>query len=77
MHRDRGTNFVLAELELRHGIMRWNQQNIRNSPCQKGVQWHFNPPSFPRVVAMGSARRSSEKDSAVHSAVLVARPNSG
>jgi len=47
MCSDRGTNFVLAERELRNGIMRWNQQKIHDSLCQRGVQWHFIPPLSP------------------------------
>jgi len=47
MYSDRGTNFVLAEREQRNGIMRWNQQKIHDSICQKEVQWHFNPPLSP------------------------------
>jgi len=44
---DNGTNFVMAERELRAGIKRWNQQLIHKSLSQKGVKWHFNPPHSP------------------------------
>jgi len=47
MYSGRGTNFVLAERELRNGIMRWNQQNIHDTLCQNGVQWRFYPPLSP------------------------------
>ena len=47
MCSDKGTNFALAERKLRNGIMRWNRQKIQDSLCEKGVQWHFNPPLSP------------------------------
>ena len=37
MYSDRGSNFVLAERELREEIQRWNQQEIHSSLRQKGV----------------------------------------
>ena len=45
MHSDRGTNFLFAERELCEGVRRWNQSQIHKSLRQKGVEWHFNPPS--------------------------------
>ena len=44
MYGDRGTNFLLAERELREGDRRWNQSLIHESLRQKGVEWHFNLP---------------------------------
>ena len=46
-YSDRGTNFLLAERELREGVHRWNQSQIHESLRQKGVEWHFNPPLSP------------------------------
>jgi len=42
MYSDRGTNFLLAERELREGVRRWNQSLIHESLRQKGVEGHFN-----------------------------------
>jgi len=47
MYSDRGTNFLLAERELREGVHRWNQSQIHESLRQKGVEWHFNPRLSP------------------------------
>ena len=44
---DNGTNFAMAERELRVRIKRWNQQLIHKSLSQKGIKWHFNPPHSP------------------------------
>ena len=47
MFSDRGSNFVMAERELRDEITRWNKQLIHDSLRQKGIEWHFNPPLSP------------------------------
>ena len=47
MFSDRGSNFLMAERELRDGLYRWNQQQIHDSLRQKGIEWHFNPPLAP------------------------------
>ena len=45
MWSDNGTNLVGAERELRQEIDRWNQSKIHSSLLQRGIDWHFNPPS--------------------------------
>ena len=47
MFSDRGSNFILAERELRDGVRRWNQQQLHESLRQKDVKWTFNPPLSP------------------------------
>ena len=42
-----GTNFVVAEKELRENIEKWNIINIAVELTHKGIKWRFNPPSAP------------------------------
>ena len=41
---DNGTNFVGGERELREAIEGWNQHQINDYLCQRGIAWKFNPP---------------------------------
>ncbi|KAM4561412.1 uncharacterized protein V3H82_015431 [Fundulus diaphanus] len=45
MYSDNGTNFRAAESEMRKMICEWNTSKIEKHLQQKGVQWHFNPPT--------------------------------
>lgn len=45
MYSDNGTNFRAAESEMRKMIREWNTSKIERHLQQKGVQWHFNPPT--------------------------------
>lgn len=45
MYSDNGTNFRAAESELRKMMSEWNTSKIETHLQQKGVQWHFNPPT--------------------------------
>ena len=42
---DNGTNFVAGEKELRQSLMQFNQNRLNRSLNQKGIEWHFMPPS--------------------------------
>ena len=44
---DNGTNFVVAEKELREAVKRLDGERIGDQLSADGVQWHFNPPSSP------------------------------
>ncbi|XP_064621090.1 uncharacterized protein LOC135483946 [Lineus longissimus] len=46
---DNGTNFVGGERELREAIMGWNQEQIQKELCQRGTEWHFQPPLAPHM----------------------------
>ena len=47
MMSDNGTNFVGAQAELQDLVKRLDQEKIKNSLANKGIKWHFNPPSGP------------------------------
>ena len=40
-----GTNFIGAERILKKSLEAWNQNQIHDHLLQKGIEWHFNPPS--------------------------------
>ena len=44
---DNGTNFMVAEKELRECMEKWNTFNIATELAHKGIKWRFNPPSAP------------------------------
>lgn len=45
MYSDNGTSFRSADSELKKSIKEWNTSKIAKHLLQKGVQWHFNPPT--------------------------------
>ena len=42
---DNGTNFTIADKELRQAIEKWNQEMIKEFLQQKEILWVFNPPT--------------------------------
>ncbi|XP_071809700.1 uncharacterized protein [Asterias amurensis] len=42
---DNGTNLVGAEKELRQELAKLKQSSIRDTLCDKGIKWEFNPPT--------------------------------
>ncbi len=45
MNSDNGTNFVGANRELEEPVLeKLDENKIRVTTADKGVQWHFNPP---------------------------------
>lgn len=48
MYSDNGTNLVAGEQELRAGLQRLMQdQSFSNQLADRGIWWHFSPPSAP------------------------------
>ncbi|KAF5185186.1 hypothetical protein FRX31_025227, partial [Thalictrum thalictroides] len=48
LHSDNGTNFVGANRELSSYFKaEAGKQNVTENMAQRGVTWHFNPPSAP------------------------------
>ena len=45
IYSDNGANFVGAERILKKSLETWNQNQIHDHSLQKGIEWHFNPPS--------------------------------
>ena len=45
IYSDNGTNFIGAERILKRSLEAWNQNQIHDHLLQKGIEWHFNPPS--------------------------------
>ena len=43
--KDRGSNFVSANKELKECMERWNEEQISTFCLQRKIQWTFNPPS--------------------------------
>ena len=45
IYSDNGTNFIGAERLSKRFLEAWNQNQIHDYLLQKGIEWHFNPPS--------------------------------
>ena len=47
MFSDNGTNFKGADAELKSLVRQLDDSRIKQSISNKGISWHFNPPSAP------------------------------
>lgn len=47
MLSDNGTNFIVGDREIRQLVAQKDQDKIRRSSANKGVDWHWNPPAAP------------------------------
>ena len=47
IYSDNGNNFTAGEKERREAVGRWNIELIGRAAEQKGIEWHFSPPSAP------------------------------
>ena len=47
MFSDNGGNFVKADKELKDLVNQLDQEKIKQTTANKGVQWSFNPPGAP------------------------------
>ena len=46
---DNGTNFVGVSLELKDMLNQLDEEKIKISIANKGINWHCNPPYEPRI----------------------------
>ena len=44
---DNGSNFVAADREIRELVAELDQEQIRRTTANKGVEWYWNPPAAP------------------------------
>ena len=47
MVSDNGSNFVEADREIRELVAELDQEQIRRTTANKGVEWDWNPPAAP------------------------------
>ena len=47
MVSDNGSNFVAADKEIRELLAELDQEQIRRTTANKGVEWYWNPPAAP------------------------------
>lgn len=47
IYSDNGTNFRGADNELKSALQALSQQQLENECSNKGITWHWNPPSAP------------------------------
>ena len=47
MVSDNGSNFVAADREIRELVAELDQEQIRRTTANKGVEWYWNPPAAP------------------------------
>ena len=58
---DTGTNFIATEKELYLCIQSWNQKFLASQMSERGILWHFNPPSAPHSGGSGEGMVKSVK----------------
>jgi hypothetical protein len=58
---DNGTNFVGAVRELKELVRDMDKDVVLRSAANKGVRWHFNPPSAPHFGGVFEAMIKSAK----------------
>ena len=47
MVSDNGSNFIAADREIRELVAELDQEQIRRTTANKGVEWYWNPPAAP------------------------------
>ena len=63
MLSDNGTNFIGGNNELNELVRALDPEKVKSSTANKGVKWHFNPPSAPHfsgvhAIMVKSAKRA-------------------
>ena len=61
MYSDNGTNFRAADKELKSLISQLDQEKIKESIANKGIDWHFNPPLAPHFGGIHESMIKSAK----------------
>ena len=61
MYSDNGTNFRAADKEMKSLILQLDQEKIKESIANKGIKWHFNPPSAPHFGGVHESMIKSAK----------------
>ena len=61
MYSDNGTNFRAADKELKSLISQLDQEKIKESIANKGIDWHFNPPLVPHFGGIHESMIKSAK----------------
>ena len=61
MFSDNGTNFRAADKELKSLISQLDQEKIKESIANKGIDWHFNPPLAPHFGGIHESMIKSAK----------------
>ena len=61
MYSDNGTNFRAADKEMKSLILQLDQEKIKESIANKGINWHFNPPSAPHFGGVHESMIKSAK----------------
>ena len=49
LYSDNGTNFVVAQEEIRDSLAKWDQNRIHGKLLEKETNWHFNPPNASHI----------------------------
>ena len=63
MWSDSGTNFTAGEKEMREGLDRiLNSEKVRNFLVDRGIEWHFSPPTGPHFGGAWEKLVSSTKN---------------
>ena len=63
MWSDNGTNFTAGEKEMREGLDRiLNSEKVRNFLVDRGIEWHFSPPTGPHFGGAWEKLVSSTKN---------------
>ena len=69
MVSDNGSNFVAADREIRELVAELDQEQIRRTTANKGVEWYWNPPATMEANSRAHSSRMAtlvERISAIH-----------
>ena len=61
MYSDNGTNFRAAGKKIESLILQLDQEKIKEAIANKGIKWHFNPPSAPHFGGVHESMIKSAK----------------
>ena len=61
VNSDNGTNFKLAEAELRELVQKLDQSRIQKTLANRGIRWQFQPPHAPHFGGVHESMIKSAK----------------
>ena len=61
MLSDNGTNFIVGDREIKELVAQLDQDQIRRSSANKGIDWHWNPPAAPHFGGVFEAMLKAAK----------------
>lgn len=61
MLSNNGTNFIVADTEIRELVSQLGQEQVCHSITNRGVAWHWNPPATPHFGGVFESKMQASK----------------